>query len=259
MSVSLKRYELFGWDYPHTSPLGEGETTWYLRFARRTGGPVLDVPCGTGRLLCRVAEAGFDVTGIDLCEEMLEVARRYVFELTPDARQRVQLVRADMSDFRLDERFGLIYIADNSLRELTTHDALLSCLRCIRRHLRDDGVLLITERRFDPSLYPNDHREFGYGEPVVNPLTGDSVRRRLEIDLSDDGRSVKGAFFYEVTRPDGTISVERCRIDAPVLTMDDYLALFDEAGFSAEVFADYTDRPADGTQKLTCFVCEPTG
>lgn len=259
MNDQIKRYELFGWDYPIQAPLSDEEVAWYLRFARETGGPVLDIPCGTGRLLCRLAEAGFEITGIDLSGEMLAIARRNVAELSPEAQSRVRLIRRDMANFSLSKDFGLIYIADNSFRELTDRASQLACLRRVREHLREDGVFLMTERRFDPTLYPNGRREFDYGEPFTNPETGDSVRRRLEADLSPDGKRISGALTYEVTHPDGSATIERCPNEAPILMMDDYLALFAEADLTATAYADYTQAPADGTERLTCFVCRRAG
>ncbi len=256
MSDIGKRYRLFGWDYPYHAPLTEEEVGWYLKFARETGGPVLDMPCGTGRLLCRVAEAGFDVTGIDLSDTMLKIARKNVAELPAEARARAGLIKADMSDFHLDREFGLITIADNSFRELTKRESQLDCLQLAREHLRPDGILLVTERRFDRHLYHNGKRTFGWSPPLTNPDTGETVRRRGEFELVDDGRRMRGAFFYEVIQPDGTTHIEECPIEGPIYRTDDYLALFTEAGLTANAFADYTDIPANGTEKLTCFVCE---
>jgi len=255
MSADLKRYEMFGWDYPHHAPLTDVEVAWYLKHARQTGGPILDMPCGTGRLLCRLAEAGFDLTGLDLCDTMVDVARQNAAKLTAEAQARVTLVRGDMSRFDLGRTFALIYIADNSFRELTTRRSELACLRCARRHLKPGGKLLMTERRFDPALYPNSRREFGWSEPLTNPATGDVVRRRGDIRLTRGGRWIAGKFIYEITRPDGGKVIEECPIEGPILRMENYLALFNEAGFAAAAFADYTDRPSDGTEKLTCFVC----
>ncbi|MCP4641528.1 MAG: class I SAM-dependent methyltransferase [bacterium] len=62
----LKRYDLFGWDVAEHNPLSEEEVAWYLHYARATGGPVLDLACGTGRLLYRMAEEGCPATGLDL-------------------------------------------------------------------------------------------------------------------------------------------------------------------------------------------------
>jgi len=159
----------------------------------------------------------------------------------------------------LGKRFGLIVIADNSFRELTQREHQLRCLRRVRKHLRPDGVFLMTERRFDPALYPDGHRTFDYGDPFVNPDTGDSVRRKLDLDLSDDGKWLSGAFTYEVTHPDGSVETVRCPIESRILSREDYLALFAEVGLAAKAFADYTDHPADGTEKLICFVCTPGG
>ena len=190
---------------------------------------------------------------------MFTIARRNVAELLPEAQSRIRLVRGDMANFSLSKDLGLIYIADNSFRELTDRKSQLACLRRVREHLREDGVFLMTERRFDPTLYPNGRREFDYGEAIVNPETGDSVRRRLEVDLSSHGKRISGAFTYEVTHPDGSVTIERCPNNAPILMMDDYLALFADAGLTATAYADYTEVPADGTEKLTCFVCRRAG
>ncbi len=60
------------------------DNTWgpdddfYLELARDIGGPILDVGCGTGRLTIAMAEAGLDVTGLDVTPEMLERAREQV-------------------------------------------------------------------------------------------------------------------------------------------------------------------------------------
>ncbi len=59
MNTDLKRYELFGWDYEHHSPLSKREVAWYKRFAHRIGGPVLELACGTGRLLILIAKEGY--------------------------------------------------------------------------------------------------------------------------------------------------------------------------------------------------------
>ena len=66
---------------------------------------------------------------------------------------------------------------------------------------------------------------------------------------------MRGEFVYEVTGADGTETVERCPIDGPLLRTEEYLGLFQEAGFRATAYADYTERPADGTEGMTCFVC----
>ncbi len=254
-SADLKRYELFGWDYEYVNTLTEAEVAWYEMWARRTGGPLLSLACGTGRLLCRLARAGFDVVGIDLSDTMLSLARKNIARLPAAARRRIHLVKADTGDFDLDRRFPLTFIADNSFRELRTRKDLLRALRCIRRHLTPSGKLLITERRFDASLYPNGRRSFGWSDPRPHPETGELVSRRGEIHLSKDRKRIRGKFVYKITRPDGRETIEECPFSAPLLNEAEYLALFARAGFDADTFVGYKEVEDDGKDPILCFVC----
>ena len=120
---NLERYERFGWDYEYISPLTDNEIAWYLKFAGRTGGPILELACGTGRLLVAIAEAGFEAEGIDLSSCMLNIATKRISGLSPEVASRIRLHRMDMTTFELDRRFGLVIIADNSFSELKTNHA----------------------------------------------------------------------------------------------------------------------------------------
>ena len=257
MGVDLKRYDLFGWDYETVTTLTEAEVAWYRTWAERTGGPLLGLACGSGRLLCRLATAGFEVVGLDLSPSMLRLARERVALLPAAERRRVRLIRADMSDFDLARRFGLIFIADNSFRGLPTRRGLLACLRCIRRHLLPDGRLLIAERRFDSSRYPGGSRSFGWSDPLPHPETGELISRRGQIHLSKNHKRARGTFLYRITHADGSETLEDCPWSAPMLTKDEYLTLFTRAGFDVQTFVDYKEEAGDTDGPILCFVCRP--
>ncbi len=192
-----------------------------------------------------------------MSDTMLDLARRNIERLPAGVRKRLHLVRANMSDFDLGRKFGLIFIADNSFRELNTRKKLLACLRHIRRHLKLNGRLLITEHQLDPSLFPNGRRAFGWSDPHKHPETGDLVCRRGEIRLSKSRRRIHGKFFYKTIHSDGTKELEVCPWNAPVLTKEEYLSLFSKAGFDAEVYADYKEKRDNESGRLFCFVCQP--
>jgi SAM-dependent methyltransferase len=253
--TASERYDLFGWDYQAINPLGAEEVAWHIGWARQTGGPLLGLACGTGRLLCHMAEAGFDVTGVDLSEKMLDMARQNVAAMPADARARIHLVKGDMSGFDLDRRFGMVFIADNSFRELSSRRQLLACLRCIRRHLAPDGKLLITERRFNPSLFPNGRRSFGWSDPRPHPETGHMVSRRGEFRLSRDGRYMRGKFLYKTILPGGKELFQTCPVSAPILNTPEYMDLFHNAGFDAQALCGYKQVPEDGIAPILSFVC----
>lgn len=258
LSDNLKRYDLFGWDFAALNPESNEETAWYLKHARATGGPVLELACGTGRLLCRIAENGFCATGIDLSESMLAIARENAAQLPRLVREHVNLAKADMCRFDFKERFGLVYIAGNSFRELTTPNQQERCLECVARHLRPDGVFLMSERRFDPAWFADgNRRESDWSEPLVHPRTGESVRRRFSLRLSEDRKWISGEFLYQCRSRDGREREERCPVLAPVMEAADYNALFAAAGLESQAFSGYTGRPDDGSGSIISFSCRP--
>jgi SAM-dependent methyltransferase len=110
---------------------------FYREEARRWGGPVLELACGTGRLTLPIARDGHDVVGLDASRAMLARAvRKAAASGTPAA-----FTLGDMRDFNLGRQFGLVIISCNSLAHLTETEDLRSCLAAVRRHLSPEGVL----------------------------------------------------------------------------------------------------------------------
>lgn len=256
MDSFLKRYELFGWDYEHISQLTDKEITWYLNFAQRTGGPVLELACGTARLLVTIAQAGFAIEGIDLSSGMLKIARERISKLSPEVASRIRLHNMDMTSFELDRTFCLIMMADNSFSELKTREQQLSCLKSVHRHLQSDGRFLVTVRRFEPSNFLNSRRVFGWSKPLYHPVTHEMVKRRGEMKLVENGKRLQSIFFYKTIHRDGSESVEECPFEAPVMSKKDYISLFSQAGFHSNVYVGYQEQSDDGKNPILCFVCD---
>jgi SAM-dependent methyltransferase len=110
---------------------------FYLPLAREADGPVLDVACGTGRILLPCLQAGVDIEGLDLFEPMLQRlrAKAAALGLTP------RLHQADMSDFSLPRRFALVMIPFNAFIHNMTQEAQIRCLQLCREHLLPGGTL----------------------------------------------------------------------------------------------------------------------
>jgi SAM-dependent methyltransferase len=119
---------------------------FYPEQARRAGGPVLELACGTGQILLPIAQTGARCVGIDLSREMLGAAA----DRLRAAGAAAELVEADIRTFDLGEEFALIFIARNSLLHLHATDDLLACFRAVRRHLRPDGVFIFDV--FNPNV-----------------------------------------------------------------------------------------------------------
>lgn len=118
---------------------GDRDVAFYLDAAKRLGGPILEIACGTGRILVPLAQAGNDVVGVDLAPAMLAECERKAAA----AGVSIALTQADMRDFRLAQRFALIFIAGNSLVHLHSRIELERFLSCVREHLLPNGVFII--------------------------------------------------------------------------------------------------------------------
>jgi SAM-dependent methyltransferase len=111
---------------------------FYLGLAKAARGPVLDVACGTGRILLPCLKAGVDAEGLDLFSGMLTRLREKASALG----FKPQLYQVNMSSFRLPRRYALIMIPFNAfVHNLTTNDQLETLQTC-RQHLQPGGLLV---------------------------------------------------------------------------------------------------------------------
>ena len=78
--------------------------------------PVLDLCCGTGQLALHFLEQGYRVTGLDLSEYMLQYASENASSYVESGQ--AQFVRADASEFSLDQQFGLVASTFDALNHL---------------------------------------------------------------------------------------------------------------------------------------------
>jgi len=92
----------YDWSYSERKE----DIPFYVRLARECGSPVLEVACGTARVLIPLAREGFEVVGIDFSEHMLAIAREKLEKESPEVRRRVSLVQADMREFDLGKVRG---------------------------------------------------------------------------------------------------------------------------------------------------------
>lgn len=177
------RAELYDWELRHVLERTDQDLEFYLDLAARSGGPVLELACGTGRITARLQAAGHDIVGLDLDADMLAAARR--------AGVR-KLVQADMRRFSLRSRFGLVFVAYNSLQLLLDDQDRLACLRCALAHLRSGSFLALELTDFqagdvDPWVEPELLASAG-GVRLWGSLVHDTAarvtryRRRYEAD-----------------------------------------------------------------------------
>jgi len=112
------------------------DAAYWLQAAREAGGPVLEVGCGTGRILLRLLEAGLDAEGLDASEPMLLRLR----SKAAAKGLRAAAVAGDMRDFSLPRRYALVFCAFNGFAHCETTEDQIRALRCWREHLAPGGA-----------------------------------------------------------------------------------------------------------------------
>jgi len=193
--------------YDYITPYDTREDVgFYTSLAREAGEDVLELGCGTGRILLPVAREGLRITGLDAEPAMLERCRRKLEEEPGDVRERVTLVQGDMRDFSLGREFGLITTPFRSFQHLETVDDQTACLGCVHRHLEEGGTFVLD--LFNPSmaalLDESRREEFG-DEPEFEMPDGRRVLRRARVASVDKARQIMDCeFAYYVTHPDGS-------------------------------------------------------
>ncbi len=148
---------------------------FYVAAARAAGGPVLELGCGTGRILLPSLEAGADIEGIDLHEGMLAELRRKAAARGLDPR----VAPGDMREIRRARRFALVTIPFRTfLHNLTAADQLAT-LRGCREHLEPGGRLLFNAFHvsFEIAAARTNVTEPALERTLKDPSTG----RHIEI------------------------------------------------------------------------------
>jgi len=108
----------------------------FRRYGRRAVKSVLDIACGTGPHLIRLAERGYRMHGLDLSSENIEFLRERAEAKGLD----VNLLVGDMTRFSLARPVDAAICMQDSQGHLLTNEAILSHLRCVQRAVRRGGL-----------------------------------------------------------------------------------------------------------------------
>jgi SAM-dependent methyltransferase len=233
--------------YDYVVPYRERpDVAFFVEAAKESSGPVLEVGCGTGRVLIPTARAGVEITGLDLSPHMLEVCRGRLKAEPEEVQSRVRLVQGDMRQFELSQAFKLVTLPFRPFQHLTMVEEQLACLGCIHRHLAEGGKLILDI--FNPKLEALVRTDFGEEiseEPEFSMPDGRRVIRRHKVVSRDVPNQINHVeLVYYVTHPDGR--QERLVQAFPMRYLFKFEAehLLARARFAVEqLYADYDKSP----------------
>lgn len=182
---------------------------WRSMVVAAGGGPILELGCGTGRILLPIAQDGCEVAGLDLSAPMLDRFHAKLDAGPADVRGRVRLVEGDMASFELGSMYSAVFCSFNSFHHLRTVDDQLACLERCHAHLVSQGMLVLDLFNPDPAPGPAP-AEAGDGEPGIEDIEwteGRTVRRWMSACVYDHSFQCNECeMTYEISEADGSTS-----------------------------------------------------
>lgn len=154
---------------------------------------VADLACGTGSITKRLAKLGYRVTGIDISEEMLLRAGDNMRR----SGVKFDLVKQDISNFKLHKRSDAIICACDGVNYLTKEGQLKAFIDCCKNALNAGGVLVFdvsSEEKLRGVLGNNDYFDIREDACIFwqNRVNGNMVTMELNIFLKEpDGRYIR--------------------------------------------------------------------
>lgn len=226
----------------------QGDVMWYRQKAVDSGGPVLELGAGTGRVAIPIAEAGIRVSALDLDTGMLDKLRSKASALAGDVRARISVHRADMRAFTLDDQFALVIIPFRAFLHNLTRDDQLATLRCAHAHLRPGGGLALNV--FHPSL-EYMAANAGVHAGVWRWRTTEKLAGRGFVVYSDTTRyntveqRVESMIRTEEFAPDGSLRrTNMMHLEIAYLYPSDIVSLLAESGFElTRMSGNFSGRP----------------
>jgi SAM-dependent methyltransferase len=228
---------------------------FYLALAKRSGGPVLEIACGTGRVLLPIAREGIAIEGVDNSLPMLRVLKSSIENEPSQIRRRITLHEGDLRNFRLRKKYPLVIIPFRPLHYMHTVQDQLNALTTAAFHLQKNGILA-----FDV-FYPKvELIAAGIGQEILDPewqAGKDSVVRRYFRKESADkvNQNFGFTFIFRTYQGDKLVREESEPFMLSYYTYPHLKALFLLAGLeSVAEYGSFAKTPLDNTADQMIFL-----
>jgi SAM-dependent methyltransferase len=242
------------------------DAPFYVGLASKHGGPVLEIGCGTGRVLLPIAREGVEIHGVDNSPAMLDVLKTRIENEPPEVRRRVVLHQRDMREFRLSGKYPLVIMPFRPLQHMHSVEDQVRALTTAAFHLQDVGIFA-----FDV-FYPKfDLIAKGVGEEVLelewpadsggNKSGGTKiVRRYIRKESVDKIRQMfQFTFIFRTYEGDKLVREETEPFALSYFTHPHLRALFRLARLEVvEEYGSFARAPLDNDAKEMIFLLRRT-
>lgn len=234
--------DLIAWEYDQRITKAEiQEIDWYLKYAHIAGSPILELACGTGRLLLPIAEAGFTIDGVDVSNGMLERLNEKLFKLPTRVRERAKTFCCNMMDFRFPKIYSMIFVGYNSLQYLGTKERISEVLGRIFEAPRPGGYFLAMTYHRSLDWYSEGKQRMFEMEPVVDEDGDLSVSHKTIETLDRRSRLVFRRTIHKI-KCKGTTETTTRTSQVPLLEATEYTDMMKDAGFQVNTSRGYEEQ-----------------
>ncbi len=231
---------------------------FFLDVVRESGSPVLDVGCGTGRLLLDFMEQGIEIDGVDNSPEMLALLREKAARMGLQPRVYLQ----QMEELDLPRRYKTIIVPSSSFQLLTDLDKAGEAMRRFYKHLLPDGTLAMpfmvlwtkpTTEKFVREDWDQDYG--GVPRRKTRPEDGAEVTRRTRSTYDLENQLESTEDHYEITLY-GEVIASDYYLRSPATrwyTQQQSIDLYKEAGFTnIHLTREFTHEPVKESDSVFC-------
>ncbi len=233
------------------------DSAFWQSFAARTGGPIVELGCGTGRALAPLAQRGYTVTGFDSSPAMLERALER-FQALGVADEDVQLECRSMESAVISQPVRLVFAALNAFAHLATPLQQTQTLTAAHRMLDPDGLLILD--LFNPLTQEYDERDrmVTLRNVLADPRTGAPIQQFEIWEVDRETQVVQTTYLYDCLQADGSIRRVTTTFPMRYSYRHEIEARLAQCNFAVEnVFGSYEADPFTGSEEKMIFVARP--
>jgi SAM-dependent methyltransferase len=222
---------------------------FYLDLANQRGDPILEVGCGTGRVVLPLAQAGYKVIGVDTSEAMLAIARRHLENLE-HLKEQVHLIQGDILQHQ--GRYQLILLSYNALMHFTTQEAQLAILRHLAGLLLEDGLMVIDLPNAGEAYASEDELGIVLERTFEEPESGHQVMQQSVSRIDRSEQRLHVTWIYDEIFPDGSLKRTLAPLVMRYIFPGEMHLMLGLCGLEAdEWYGDYQQNPfEDGCSRM---------